>query len=119
MRSILLKEMLFLLHRCRTCPAFSTLPERTAAVVLFQPELSADPGETEVFPSGYVLLFFLRFLTECFFHSFFVCLLDISVQLSSGNFKKSDRLMFPFISLPIGIADFSSAAIIFKSRYLI
>ena len=110
---------LFLLHRCRTYPAFSTLPERTAAVVLFLPGFSADPGETDVFPSGYVLLFFLRFPPECFFRSFFVCLLDISVQLSFGNFKKSDRLMFPFISLPIGIADFSSASIIFKSRYLI
>lgn len=108
---------LFLLHRCRTCPAFSTLPERTAAVVLFQPELSADPGETEVFPSGYVLLFFLRFLPECFFtHSLFVSLI---FQHSFGNFKKPDRLMFPFISLLIGIADFSPAAIIFKSRYLI
>ena len=103
----------------RSLQAFSTLPERTAAVVLFLPGFSADPGETDVFPSGYVLLFFLRFPPECFFRSFFVCLLDISVQLSFGNFKKSDRLMFPFVSLPIGIADFSSAAIIFKSRYLI
>lgn len=57
--------------------------------------------------------------SRMFFRSFFVCLLDISVQLSFGTFKKSDRLMFPFVSLPIGIADFSSAAIIFKSRYLI
>ena len=118
-RSAPWRGKLFLLHRCRTCPVFSEPPERTAAVVLFLPGFSAVTEETEVFPSGYVLLFFLRFLPECFFHSFLVCLLDISVQLSFGNFKKSDRLMFPFISLLIGIADFSPAAIIFKSRYLI
>lgn len=67
MRSAPWRGKPFLLHRCRTYPAFSMLPERTAAVALFLPGFSADPGETEAFPSGYVLLFFLRFLPECFF----------------------------------------------------
>ena len=76
-------------------------------------------GKLKFFLPDTFSCFFCDFLQNVFFVSFFVCLLDISVQLSFGNFKKSDRLMFPFVSLPIGIADFSSAAIIFKSRYLI
>ena len=116
-RSAPWRGKLFLLHRCRTCPAFSTLPERTAAVVLFQPELSADPGKLKFFLPDTFSCFFCDFFQNVFFtHSLFVSLI---FQHSFGNFKKPDRLMFPFISLLIGIADFSSAAIIFKSRYLI
>ena len=115
MRSAPWRGKPFLLHRCRTYPAFSMLPERTAAVALFLPGFSADPGETEAFPSGCVLLFILRFLPECFFRSFFVCLLDISFQLSFSNFKKSGN----FICQLMSCACSSPATIILKSHCLI
>ena len=116
-RSAPWRGMLFLLHRCRTCPAFSTLPERTAAVVLFSQSFQLIQGKLKFFLPDTFSCFFCDFFQNVFFtHSLFVSLI---FQHSFGNFKKPDRLMFPFISLLIGIADFSPAAIIFKSRYLI